>query len=243
MRIARSALHALGELIWPRDCLLCDAPMPPEPSPVCLCPKCQSELATDPFATCARCASSIGPHVPLAKDCPRCRSEVYHFKSAQRLGVYDGRLREAVLKIKNPRRESLAESLGLMWGEHARSRLLQSNPQVIVPVPLHWRRRWERGSNQCESLARGLGLALKLPVNSWAVQRIRATPVQTTQTPAERRRNVIGAFRGGRLATVKDLRVLLVDDVLTTGATCEAVTLALLTAGAAQVDVAVLAHR
>lgn len=243
MRIARSALHALGELIWPRDCLLCDAPLLLEPSPVCLCPKCRIELTTDPFATCPRCASSIGPHVPLTGDCPRCRNEVYHFASARRLGVYDGALRDAILKMKNPRQETLAETLGILWGEQARPRLLLSNPQVIVPVPLHWRRRWERGSNQCESLARGLGLALKLQVKTWAIRRIRATSIQTTQTPAERRKNVVGAFRSGRLSSVKDLRVLLIDDVLTTGATCEAVTLALLAGGAAQVDVAVLAHR
>ena len=75
------------------------------------------------------------------------------------------------------------------------------------------------------------------------MRRVRATPSQTSQTPTERRKNVIGAFRSGGFATVKDLRILLVDDVLTTGATSEAVTLALLAAGAAQVDVAVLAHR
>lgn len=198
---------------------------------------------TDNFATCLRCASSIGPHGPVTGDCPRCRNEIYHFASAQRFGVYDGVLRDAILKVKNPRQESLAETLGILWGEHSRPRLLQSNPQVIVPVPLHWRRRWERGSNQCESLARGLGLALDLPVKTWAARRIRATPVQTAQTPAERRKNVVGAFRCGRFSSVKDLRILMVDDVLTTGATCEAVTLALLSAGAAQVDVAVLAHR
>ena len=181
--------------------------------------------------------------MPLTGDCPNCRNEKYHFASAQRLGVYDGRLRDAILKVKNPHQEMLAETLGLFWSEHARSKLLQSNPQVLIPVPLHWRRRWARGFNQSESLARGLGLALKLPVLTWAVRRVRATPVQTSQTPADRRKNVVGAFRALRLSPVKDLRILLVDDVLTTGATSEAVTLALLEGGAAQVDVAVLAHR
>ena len=243
MRIARSALHALGELVWPRSCLLCEAALPPEPSSVCLCPKCKSELGSDSFATCPQCASSVGPHVPFTGDCPQCQNEKYHFASAQRLGVYDGRLRDAILKIKNPHQEILAESLGLFWGEHSRPRLMQSKPQAIVPVPLHWQRRWSRGFNQSESVARGLGMALKMPVLTWVIRRIRATPVQTSKTPAERRRNVVGAFQAMRLTVVKDLRILLVDDVLTTGATSEAVTRALLEGGAAQVDVAVLAHR
>lgn len=243
MGIFRTALHAVGELVWPRNCLVCDAGMPADPSYHCLCPSCTSALISDSFSTCSRCASSIGPHVPTAVECSRCSNEKYHFKSAQRLGVYDGVLRDAILKSKNPGQEILAETMGLLWGEQFRSRLLQSAPQIIVPVPLHWRRRWERGFNQSESVARGLSVALKLPLSCWAVRRVRATPSQTSQTPTERRKNVIGAFRSGGFATVKDLRILLVDDVLTTGATSEAVTLALLAAGAAQVDVAVLAHR
>ncbi len=243
MGIARSALHALGELIWPRVCLLCDTALPPEPSPVCLCQACRAALGSDPFSTCTRCASSIGPHVPDADGCPRCRSEKYHFASAQRLGIYDGLLRDAVLKIKNPGQEMLAETLGLFWGEHSRTRLMQSGPQCVIPVPLHWRRRWARGFNQAESLARGVGLALGIPIVTRGVRRIRPTPSQTSQTPAERRKNVVGAFSAGYSTRVKGSRVLLIDDVLTTGATSDAVTNALLACGAVRVDVAVLAHR
>ena len=243
MGIARSALHSLGELIWPRVCLLCDAALSPEPSPVCLCQACRTALSTDPFSTCTRCASSIGPHVPDADGCPRCRSEKYHFASAQRLGVYDGLLRDAVLKIKNPGQEMLAETLGLFWGEHSRTRLLQSDPQCVIPVPLHWRRRWSRGFNQAESLARGVGLALGIPSFTWGVRRIRPTPSQTLQTPIERRKNVVGAFRHTRWAKLRGVRVLLIDDVLTTGATSDAVATELLACGVARVDVAVLAHR
>ncbi len=243
MRLVRSALHALGEPVWPRDCLLCDAPLPPEPSPVCLCPACQTALGSDAFPTCPRCASSLGPHVPSDAGCARCRNEKYSFASAQRLGVYDGLLREAILRIKNPRQETLAETLGLFWGECGRRRLLASNPQLLVPVPLHWRRRWSRGFNQSESVARGLSASLGLPLSTWAVRRVRPTPSQTTQTPPQRRKNVAGAFRPSGLSLVKGLRILLIDDVLTTGATSEGVAVALLAGGAAQVDVAVLAHR
>ncbi len=243
MRFARSAIHALGELVWPTACLLCGGPLPAEPSSVSLCPACKIALGTDPFSTCTRCASSIGPHVPSAESCGRCEKEKYHFASAQRLGVYDGLLREAVLKIKNPQQEVLAETLGLFWGEHSRARLLQSMPQCLIPVPLHWGRRWTRGFNQSESLARGLSLALELPIARWAVRRIRPTPSQTTQTPSERRKNVMGAFQHTRFSNLRDMRVLLIDDVLTTGATSDAVTTALLASGVAQVDVAVLAHR
>lgn len=243
MHFVRSAIHALGELVWPTVCLLCGRPMPAEPSSVSLCPDCKTALGTDPFSTCTRCASSIGPHVPSAESCGRCEKEKYRFASAQRLGVYDGLLRDAVLKIKNPQQEALAETLGLFWGEHCRARLLQSMPQCLIPVPLHWRRRWMRGFNQSESLARGLSLALELPMRTWAVRRNRPTLSQTTQTHSERRKNVLGAFQHTSFSNLRDMRVLLIDDVLTTGATSDAVTTALLASGVAQVDVAVLAHR
>lgn len=238
----RHAVRAVGDWIWPPACALCDADIPDSESELALCPACSTALGSDSLPTCRRCSSSIGPHVPN-DGCSRCEKEKYPFASAQRLGVYDSVLRDAILKIKNPGGDNLAETLGLFWGRHAPLRLLESKPQAVVAVPLHWRRRWQRGFNQSESVGLGLSLALELPLLRWVVRRYRPTPSQVNLQPAERRRNVIDAFQPLIGTNVRGLRVLLIDDVLTTGATSAAVSRVLLDSGAAQVDVAVLAHR
>jgi ComF family protein len=152
-------------------------------------------------------------------------------------------MREAVLRIKRPGGETLAEALGTIFADTHHERLLATKPDCVVPVPLHWRRWWERRYNQAESIARGLSGVLNLPLHARAVRRVRHTAMQTAVTAEERRRNVADAFRPRPLARLQGVRVLLVDDVLTTGATADAAAHALRAGGAAQVAVAVLAHR
>jgi ComF family protein len=151
-------------------------------------------------------------------------------------------LREVILRMKHQNGESLAEAVGDLWAEHSGSRLRQSGAQVIIPVPLHWRRRWTRGYNQSEALARALASSLQLPCKPSWVRRTRHTPQQTSQTRAQRPENVRGAFKAGSGARLRGVTVLLVDDVLTTGTTCSEASRALREAGAAKVMVAVLAH-
>ena len=111
---------------------------------------------------------------------------------------------------------------------------------MLVPVPLHWRRRWLRGYNQSEALAHGLAARLRLPCGSCGLRRIRATPMQTSQTLAGRRDNVRGAFAAAPNVRTAGKTVLLVDDVMTTGATASEAARALKAAGARRVVVAVL---
>jgi ComF family protein len=111
-----------------------------------------------------------------------------------------------------------------------------------MPVPLHWWRRWRRGYNQSESLARGLVRRLRLSCRVDVLCRRKNTPRQVQQTPAQRRENVRKAFHARPDPTIRGKTVLLVDDVLTTGSTASEAARALRTAGAARVFVAVLAH-
>lgn len=239
--LLRQAWYAASDLLWPRRCYLCAAPLPEEPNPDCFCPACAAAITTDPHATCPRCASTVGPHADTTDGCPRCRAEKFAFESAVRLGPYDGALREAILRAKQSGGEGIAETLGRVWAVARREQLRALRPDVLVPVPLHWGRRWSRGFNQSGAVSRGLAAVLGVPLLPFAVRRVRPTPKQVGTSRAERLRNVEGAFAPANRLT--DLRVLLIDDVLTTGATASAASRALRDAGAAQVAVAVLAHR
>jgi ComF family protein len=238
----RSTLAGFTELIWPRVCFLCDGPIGTVVARFVFCEVCRAALTSDADEWCPRCASTIGPNTAAA-GCPSCRGERFHFVGATRLGRYDARLRDAVLAAKQAANEPMAVELGRIWAEHRFDRLPGPKPTLVVPVPLHWWRRWERGYNQSAAIARGIAEQLRLPLQSRALVRTRPTPPQTTRTPTERRENVRGAFRVGRFARVRGERVLLVDDVLTTGATADAAAASLVAGGAAQVTVAVIAHR
>lgn len=240
---AVSLLAGLADLVWPRFCLLCHLRIVSEALTGGLCDGCLQELTSDRAETCPRCASTVGPHTDTSEGCLRCRGHRYHFAAATRLGPYRGRLRDLVLHIKDEHGEPLAEEIGRTFGEHRRAQLTATGPQVVVPIPLHWRRRWTRGYNQSEAIARVLADRLGLQCRPGWLVRIRPTQYQPTVSAAARWENVRGAFRVGFRAPVRGVRILLVDDVLTTGATADAAATVLTKAGAAQVTVAVLAHR
>src|SRR5262249_37441191 len=112
---------------------------------------------------------------------------------------------------------------------------------AIVPVPLHWRRRWHRGFNQAEALAHELGRRRGIPVLR-ALSRRRATVNQAGLTSAARRRNIAGAFLVRDKARIEGKKILLIDDVMTTGATASACARALMQAGAESVSLATVAR-
>jgi ComF family protein len=198
-------------------------------------------LLTDPFPTCPRCAATVGPFAHVAAGCPSCRQVAFSFERVIRLGPYDETLKEVILRLKKLAGEGLAEVLGALWAEHSAARLADLGADLVVPIPLHWWRRWTRGYNQSEALARPLAARLHLPCRPGWLRRIRATPLQTQQTPANRKTNVKDAFQcGSRKLAGKT--VLLIDDVMTTGNTVSEAARALRQAGAKRVVVAVLAR-
>jgi ComF family protein len=159
-----------------------------------------------------------------------------------RLGPYDGILRDAVLRLKNRTGEGLAELLGELWAARDAEQFRALAANAIVPVPLHWWRRWRRGYNQSAALARGLAAHLKIPCFPTGLRRLRNTPDQTIQSPSGRRDNVRGAFQVRRGLQIQGQTILLIDDVMTTGATAHEAARALRAAGAARVVAAALAR-
>ncbi|MEY2598196.1 MAG: hypothetical protein RLZZ142_455, partial [Verrucomicrobiota bacterium] len=177
-----------------------------------------------------------GGRAPCAQ-CPRCVENPPAFECAVAVCRTVGVVRRMIHGLKYEGREYLAPSLGRCLAEGlGDGRLRAPLVEVLVPVPLHWRRLWGRGFNQALVLARELGRARGLPVVE-ALRRVRDTGTQTRLGRSERWENLRGAFglRRGGGARVGGRHVLLVDDVLTTGATLDACARVLRRAGAASV--------
>ncbi|MCI0680816.1 MAG: ComF family protein [Gemmataceae bacterium] len=237
---ARTLLNGLLQLLYPNVCWICERLR--EDLNEGICNDCAGQLTHDPYPSCPRCCSSVGPHVHLEQGCIHCRDESFAFDRAVRVGPYDGVLRSTILRMKNFRGADVAEAVAALWARHAAPRLRELGPQAVVPVPLHWTRRWRRGFNQSELLAQGLARALGVPCRPNWLRRTRPTPPQTRQTPAQRRVNVHNALAAPAGLDLAGQTVLMVDDVLTTGATAHEAARALRRAGAGTIIVAVLAH-
>lgn len=239
--LGRDLLIGARHLVYPGCCLLCGQPLPTDQAH--FCPLCRQELFADKESTCPRCAGSVGPFAVFDGRCHACRKESFAFEQVLRLGRYEGLLREVILRLKNQTGEGLAELLGECWAYEAASRFAALQFEAIVPVPLHWRRRWQRGYNQSAALCRGLAATLGVPYQPSWLRRARHTPRQTSRpTSAERKANVRGAFRARPETLLRGRAILLVDDVMTTGATAGEASRALRAGGASRVVVAVLAR-
>jgi ComF family protein len=177
----------------------------------------------------------------VAESCPACRNERFRFTGVQAVGLYDGVLRDAVLRMKKAHEEVLTLTLGRLLAEKVRFSD-PIRPELIVPVPMHWTRRITRGTNPPEILAEMMAKKLGIPAATDLLCCRRKTRKQGTLLPDQRRRNVRAAFSVSAGYDIKDTCVLLVDDVMTTGATANELSKVLRWAGAKQVSVAVVAR-
>ncbi len=237
--VARNLVNGILQLAYPATCLFCQRLIPPGESSVCT--SCESDLNARNCGACPRCGATAGPFAELQAGCPLCHKITFHFSEVARLGAYEGHLREAILRLKRPNGDLLALALGKYWAARCRKQLLELQAELIIPVPLHWWRRWRRGHDQSEGLARPLAQALGLACQPGWLRRVRNTPRQVEQTPTQRRNNVHGAFDARPRPMLRGKTVLLVDDVITTGSTASEAAAALKRAGAKRIVVAVLA--
>lgn len=229
-------IHAL----LPAPCLSCRQPLPARRSDLGLCRSCRALLRPVPVEACAVCARPLSTHdLPSGWRCGACRERPPAFDRLFALWSYEEPLAAVIRALKFARLDYLGRHLGSALAEGYGSAL--SGADLIVPVPLHWRRRLRRGYNQAERIARPLAARLGLPVAP-LLSRSRATPPQTSLGKEERLTNLRRAFRVARPARVRDLHIVLVDDVATTGATLDAASAVLKRAGAAEVT-AVVAGR
>jgi ComF family protein len=231
-----SATNALLRAVLAPTCAACDRALD-APLNGSVCATCWRavELITPPL--CEQCGDQI-PDSGAGPRCERCERGDTAFDCAASVGVYDGSLREMVHALKYRRRRMIAPPLAARM-RRAGARVL-AGADAVVPVPLHPWRSWQRGFNQADDLARGLGL----PV--WRVlRRSRGGPPQASLPASQRHANAHGAYgigwtevvRARRRDRLRGATIVLVDDVLTTGATLNACALVLRRAGVRRVRV------
>jgi ComF family protein len=226
LHLARAALGALLDLVWPPRCAACGGAVSAEP----FCPTCAD--AVDPVpAGCGRCGQP-GPD-PL---CGACRAAPPAFDAVRAGGLFGGPLADAVHAFKYGGRSALARPLGAWLA----GRAPLPAGALVVSVPLARGRRIERGYDQAALLAAALARAARREFGPAALRRVRETPPQVGKAREERARNVARAFEASDDVAGRD--VVLVDDVVTTGATADAAAGALRRAGARSVVVVALAR-
>ena len=231
--------EALASLVLPAPCRICTRVLDTG-SQIPFCHACMEALTqTLPEPLCARCgrpivSTAVGEGVSQPQ-CHLCRNQIYNFDFARSFGAYSPRMARAILLLKYGNVAPLGA-----WFARRLAGLVERQPQgfaadAIVPVPLDRGRMRERGYDQAELIARPLARLLGIPFRSYLLVRTRPRPNQLRLTRRERWETVRGAYATHKMAQVDKLRVLLVDDVFTTGATLDACSRALKAAGAARV--------
>lgn len=235
--VAQAAKFAL-DIALPTLCVACREPVDGEG----VCAECWAKLSFIEPPYCPRLGIPFvydpGPDL-LSMEAIANPPAYQRARAAVR---YDDVARTLVHALKYHDRTDLAPVMG-KWMARAGRELL-GEADVLVPVPLHWRRGWSRRYNQSGALARAIGRHSGVKVAAEALRRVRSTEQQIGLSRAQRASNVQGAFKvaAERMADIQGRRVVLVDDVLTSGATSDACARALLRAKAAQVDVLVFAR-
>jgi ComF family protein len=234
---ARVFVDPVLALVFPTRCAACGDPMDhPRSGP--LCEPCWGSLPRHG----SLCGCGVPLLLPLAAVCGRCRRGLSPFARGASLGPYDGSLRVVIHELKYRGRRRAAAQLAHRLDREPRVRDVLQGADVLVPVPLHPRRRRERGFNQAELLAAELGRRGAIAVSSGTLVRRTDTASQAGLTAARRRANVKGAFAVRHRSRVAGRVIVLVDDVYTTGATARACARALRAAGAAEVRLVTVAR-
>ena len=221
---------------YPEVCQICGAQRA-SPGDGYVCSDCWMDVRFIKPPFCERCGLPYEGEITSAFECSNCREMDLHFSSARSAVVARGLVLDVIHRYKYSRALWFEPFLGDLLIQQARPALEKEKWDLIVPVPLHRLKKREREFNQAERLAEQLSRATKIPVNANLLERVEFTRTQTLLTRPQRAANVRNAFRLRRAKKMHGEKIILIDDVLTTGATTSACAKVLRKAGASDICV------
>lgn len=240
MRLKR-VLIPLLDFFFPCKCKICNGPLN---DAKWVCKECILRIKPINTPFCTRCGLPLSPSFLEVEEafCKECRTYPRYFYQARYTAFYEGVMKECIHLFKYERKISLAKPLGELMVRLIKWQWDGIDFDLIVPVPLHSRRKRERGFNQAELLAQRIKELLSLPIDIDNLIRTRFTQSQTTLSRRERLRNVRFAFKIRDRGVFDKKMVLLIDDIFTTGATINECARVLKEAGSREVYALALAR-
>lgn len=256
MRIAgHRILSRLLDMLFPPKCLACGAfidwrstrcdtiQLPADRLHTIACAACRQQVQHVQSPLCTVCGQTFSSRQGTDHLCGACLAEPHQYDQARAALIFDGPVVELIHQYKYRAKLRLARPFGMLLRKSFECFWPAGGADLAIPVPLHSRRRRQRGFNQAYvMLLRAIDAGLAVNVNADALHRVRHTPTQTGLDRQARKENMRKAFVVGNPKAIAGRHVLLVDDVMTTGATIDACALALKAAGASRVDALTLAR-
>ncbi len=235
MNIYNMKKDAILNILFPRRCPVCAEIVKPAGS--LICPSCFQELSFVKSPVCKKCGKEIADET--MEFCDDCMEHRHAYEYGIALLNYNDTARNSMVRIKYHNKREYLDFYGAALAVRYERAIRKMNIDAIIPVPVHPSRRRKRGFNQAEVLAEIVGERLGIPVRTELLKRTKRTLPQKELTAAERLKNLSGAFWAEEMP--EDIRrVLLLDDIYTTGSTIEACTRVLLRAGVEYVYFAVI---
>ncbi len=237
----KTILRGLADILFPPTCVVCEKILE-EDLHFSFCPACFSEIRFINSPLCPRCGLPYFTETESDHPCGDCLSRKQYFTSVRSLGIYETSLLKAIQRFKYQGSLHTGESLGSLMAAFSYPAFDVTEYDVLMPVPLHLRRLRERGFNQSLILARAMAHKFSGALDFMALRRTIGTAPQTGLKKEDRAANVRGAFEIGDRHRIKGKKVLLIDDVYTTGSTARECARILLRGGARSVGVLTLAR-
>lgn len=237
----KDLMQGLGQLVYPPHCLVCSTHDTADPSGPGVCPACRAAIVLNRPPFCRKCSRCLGSHIEQTY-CKECRNAKPSFDFAWGACLYEDPLKELIHRFKYGQKTRLRRLFADVMISHIKEYDLDIGQfDAIVPVPLSSTRLRERGYNQARLLAKELSEKFSIPLEENRLRRLRHTGPQSLLDEKQRWTNIKGAFTIRKLKNLRRENILLVDDLLTTGATASEAARALKDAGAGTVGVLTLA--
>jgi len=236
----RHGLDGLAEFFFPSRCLICGKIFKPENSSY-FCNTCYDGFLFIHKPVCSKCGAMFPTEQGEDHLCGQCLKSEPAFDRARSIGLYEGTLRKAIHGFKYNRKSLLGKPLSLILAEQGRKLITPNTYDALIPVPLHSNRLRQRGFNQAQVMARKAGKAWRIPVDWMSLQRKKTALPQTMLSKNARRKNIRDSFYCIP-DSIKGKKLLLIDDVYTSGSTANECAKTLKKNGATTVDVLTLAR-